>query len=72
MAEDMIEIDEPDEGQVLLVRLTIEQAKTMLLQLLKHEADASRRQEFDEIFQLLLKVTERLNALALDEPGRAH
>ena len=69
----MIQIDEPSERQLLLVRVQVETAKTMLLELMA-AADPKQYAQYDAVLSLLVVASKKLNAMALtvDAEGPPH
>jgi len=69
----MIQIDDPSERQLLLVRVQLETAKTMLLELMA-AADPKQCARYDAVLSLLVVASKKLNAMALtgDAEGPPH
>ena len=68
----MIKIEEPSGNQLIMVRATIESAKTILFELIAH-ADGEARAKYQAVADLLFAATDRLNAMVvagdIHEPG---
>jgi len=60
----MIQIDEPSERQLLLVRVQLETAKTMLLELMA-AADPKQYAQYNAVLSLLVVASKKLSAMAL-------